>query len=82
MKTIDNVKFFGKFDLDEDKNISFAIHNVLIAYHKTNKWINKDIICAVNNITKKQASEVLKKAKKYADELTPMNSTRKQILGA
>ena len=72
--------FLGMFDLDPDKNISFAIHNVLIAYHKTNKWVNKDSICAVNNITKKEANEVLKKAKKYAVELIPMNSTRKQIL--
>tara|TARA_B100001121_G_C18489691_1_gene526657 strand:- start:47 stop:262 length:216 start_codon:yes stop_codon:yes gene_type:complete len=64
---MNNDKHLWIYSFDNDKNISFAIASVLNAYYKKNYSFakNTDAIQAVHNLTKKQAKQVITKAKKY-----------------
>ena len=63
---MNNNKQHWIYSFDNDKNISFAIASVLNAYYeKTIVLKNTDAIQAVHNLTKKQAKQVITKAKEY-----------------
>ena len=64
---MNNNKNHWIYSFDNDKNISFAIASVLNAYYEKNYSFvkNTDAIQAVHNLTKKQAEQVIIKAKEY-----------------
>jgi hypothetical protein len=66
-KQMNNNKQHWIYSFDNDKNISFAIASVLNAYYEKNYSFakNTNAIQAVHNLTKKQAEQVITKAKEY-----------------
>jgi len=62
---------YTALNLHEDKNISFAISCVLKGLKEYGEQLSTvESICAVHNITKKQAKEVLKLANEFSTKLT------------